>query len=35
MKKLLSVIAITLMLFGVTGCMDDPDGAQQHVTNNN
>lgn len=34
MKKVLSVLAITLMLIGVTGCMDDPDGSAQHVTNN-
>ena len=35
MKKALSVIAITLMLVGLTGCMDDPDGSAQHVTRNN
>jgi len=35
MKKVLSVLAITLMLVGLTGCMDDPDGSQQHVTRNN
>ena len=35
MKKILSVLAITLMLIGVTGCMDDPDGSAQHVTKNN
>jgi len=36
MKKVLSVLAITLMLAGVTtGCMDNPDGSQQHVTKNN
>jgi len=35
MKKVLSVLAITLMLVGLTGCMDDPDGAQQHTTRNN
>ena len=35
MKKVLSVLAITLMLVGVTGCMDDPDGSEQHVSKNN
>jgi len=35
MKKVLSVLAITLMLIGVTGCMDNPDGSAQHVTKNN
>jgi len=35
MKKVLSALAITLMLIGTTGCMDDPDGSQQHVTKNN
>lgn len=35
MKKVLSVLAITLMLIGVTGCMDDPDGSAQHTTRNN
>lgn len=34
MKKILSVLAITLMLIGVTGCMDDPDGSKQHTTKN-
>lgn len=29
MKKVLSLLAITLMLVGVTGCMDDPDGSKQ------
>lgn len=35
MKKVLAVLAVTLMLVGVTGCMDDPDGSRQHVTQNN
>lgn len=35
MKKVLSVLAITLMLIGVTGCMDDPDGSEQHISKNN
>ncbi len=32
MKKVLAVLAITLMLVGVTGCMDDPDGSKQNTT---
>jgi PBP1b-binding outer membrane lipoprotein LpoB len=32
MKKLLSVLAITLMLVGVSGCMDDPDGSKQNTS---
>jgi len=35
MKKVLSVVAMTLMLIGMTGCMDNPDGSAQHVTKNN
>ncbi len=35
MKKVLSVLAITLMLIGVTGCMDDPDGSEQRISRNN
>ena len=35
MKKVLSALAITLMLIGGTGCMDDPDGSSGHVTKNN
>jgi len=35
MKKVLSIVAMTLMLIGATGCMDNPDGSQQHVTKNN
>ena len=34
MKKILSALAITLMLIGGTGCMDDPDGSAQHTTKN-
>ena len=29
MKKVLSVLAMTLMIVGLTGCMDDPDGSKQ------
>jgi len=29
MKKVLSLVAMTLMIVGLTGCMDDPDGSKQ------
>jgi hypothetical protein len=32
MKKILSVLAMTLMIIGLTGCLDDPDGANQKVS---
>jgi len=32
MKKVLSLLAISLMLIGVTGCMDDPNGSKQKVS---
>ena len=32
MKKVLSLLAISLMLIGATGCMDDPDGSKQKVS---
>jgi hypothetical protein len=32
MKKVLSLLAMTLMIVGLTGCMDDPDGSQQKVS---
>jgi hypothetical protein len=41
MKKVLSVVAMALMIIGLTGCMDDPDGSKQtvggekHVSKNN
>jgi predicted small lipoprotein YifL len=39
MKKVLSVVAVALMIVGLAGCMDDPDGSKQkvgdHVTKNN
>lgn len=31
MKKVISMIAVTLMLIGLTGCMDDPDGSKQNT----
>jgi hypothetical protein len=32
MKKVLSLLAISLMLIGGTGCMDDPDASKQKVS---
>ena len=32
MKKVLSLVAMTLMIVGLTGCMDDPDGSQQKIS---
>jgi predicted small lipoprotein YifL len=32
MKKVLSLIAMILMVVGLTGCMDDPDGSKQKVS---
>ncbi len=32
MKKVLSLLAMTLMIVGLTGCMDDPDGSKQKVS---
>lgn len=32
MKKVLSLAAMALMIVGLTGCMDDPDGSQQKVS---
>jgi hypothetical protein len=29
MKKVLALLAITLLVVGLTGCNDDPDGAKQ------
>lgn len=31
MKKVISMLAMTLMLIGATGCMDDPDGSKQNT----
>jgi hypothetical protein len=31
MKKLLSLLAMTLMLFSLAGCIDDPDGSEQRL----
>lgn len=32
MKKVLSVLAIAMMVVGLTGCLDDPDGTQQKIS---
>jgi len=32
MKKVLSVLAMTMMIVGLTGCMDNPDGAKQSLS---
>jgi hypothetical protein len=32
MKKVLSLVAVTLMIVGLTGCMDNPDGSKQKVS---
>jgi hypothetical protein len=29
MKKIVTLLAATLMIVGLAGCMDDPDGAMQ------
>ncbi len=31
MKKVLSVLAMSLMIVGLTGCMDDPDDSKQRM----
>jgi hypothetical protein len=32
MKKVLSILAVSAMLIGLTGCMDNPDGSKQKVS---
>lgn len=32
MKKVLSVVAMTLMIVGLTGCIDQQDGGMQKVS---
>jgi len=32
MKKVLSLLAMTLMIVGLSGCMDNPDGSKQNVS---
>lgn len=29
MNKILSLIAMTLLIVGLTGCLDEPDGSKQ------
>jgi hypothetical protein len=31
MRKVLSVVAMALMIIGLAGCMDNPDGSKQTV----
>jgi hypothetical protein len=31
MKKVLSLLAMALMIAGLSGCMDNPDGSKQKV----
>jgi predicted small lipoprotein YifL len=33
MKKILSMIAVLLMIVGLAGCLDDPDGAKERPGN--
>jgi len=32
MKKALALLAMTLMVVGLSGCLDNPDGSQQRVS---
>lgn len=32
MKKILSVLVVSLMFVGLTGCLDDPDGTSQRLS---
>jgi len=32
MKKVLSLLAMTLMIVGLSGCMDDPDQSKQKLS---
>jgi hypothetical protein len=32
MKKILSLVAMALMIIGLAGCLDDPDKAAQKVS---
>ena len=32
MKKIISLLAVTLMIVSLTGCIDDPDGAKEKVS---
>jgi hypothetical protein len=32
MKKVLALLAMALMIVGLSGCMDDPDSSKQKLT---
>jgi hypothetical protein len=32
MKKIFALLALALMIVGLSGCMDDPDGSKQKVS---
>lgn len=32
MKKIVALLAMSLMIVGLAGCMDDPDGSKQKVS---
>jgi len=32
MKKFLSLLAMTVIVVSLTGCLDDPDGAKEKVS---
>lgn len=32
MKKILSLLAMALMIVGLTGCLDDPDGSKEKIS---
>ncbi|MGR9073947.1 MAG: hypothetical protein ACU833_12865 [Gammaproteobacteria bacterium] len=32
MKKIVSLLAMALMIVGLSGCLDDPDGTSQRVS---
>ena len=32
MKKFISLLAVAMMVIGLTGCLDDPDGSNQKVS---
>ena len=32
MKKILALLAMALMIVGLSGCMDNPDGSKQKVS---
>lgn len=31
MKKIITLLAMTIVLVNLTGCLDDPDGAREKV----